>query len=183
MPSRTKPAPWADGRHASRRARPPSRPPALLGYGAEVMFWMQVPPAALTDVAESLTRHAALRYLVATAGPTNLLGSAVLKTPTDMLDFSTEVLGRASAGAGAEIQLVLSRSSGIARGGVNSPKFRRRPRVTFSAVVRLHVRRTGPVGEYALGRRELVLVGIRLVFASIFVSRRTVRHHPELVSR
>ena len=68
---------------------------------------MQVPPVALTHVAESLTRHAALRYLVATAGPTNLFGSAVLKTPTDMLDFSTEVLGRASAAAGAEIQLVL----------------------------------------------------------------------------
>ena len=81
--------------------------PSLLGYGAEVMFWMQVPPAALADVAESLTRHAAMRYLVATAGPTNLFGSAVLKTPTDMLDFSTEVLGRASASAGAEIQLVL----------------------------------------------------------------------------
>ncbi len=80
--------------------------PSLLGYGAEVMFWMQVPPSALNDVAERLTRHTALRYLVATAGPTNLFGSAVLKTPTDMLDFSTDFLGQASP-AGAEIQLVL----------------------------------------------------------------------------
>lgn len=81
--------------------------PSLLGYAAEVMFWMQVPPAALSDVAERLTKHAALRYLVATAGPTNLFGSAVLKTSTDMLNFSTRVLGEASSKTGAEIQLVL----------------------------------------------------------------------------
>jgi DNA-binding Lrp family transcriptional regulator len=81
--------------------------PSLLGYGAEVMFWMQVPPSSLTDVAGSLTSHAALRYLIATAGPTNLFGSAVLRTSTDMLDFATEVLGRASDSAASELQLVL----------------------------------------------------------------------------
>lgn len=80
--------------------------PSLLGYGAEVMFWMQVPPGNLNDVAGNLTEHAALRYLVATAGPTHLFGSAVLRTPTDMLDFSTDVLGQAS-NTPAELQLVL----------------------------------------------------------------------------
>ena len=80
--------------------------PSLLGYGAEVMFWMQVAPGALNDVAASLTQHAALRYLVATAGPANLFGSAVLKTPNDMLAFSADALGRAASTA-AELQLVL----------------------------------------------------------------------------
>lgn len=79
--------------------------PSLLGYGVEVMLWMQVPPAALTEIAEVLTRQPALRYLVATAGTTNLFGSAVLRTQTDMFNFSTEVLGQLSVAT--ELQLVL----------------------------------------------------------------------------
>jgi len=81
--------------------------PSLLGYGAEVMFWIQASPNSLTEVAESLMAHPDLRYLIATAGSTNLFGSAVLRTSTEMLDFATNVLGRSSAGTVAELQLVL----------------------------------------------------------------------------
>lgn len=61
--------------------------PAILGFGAEYMLWLDFAPARVEAVAGRLAAHPATRYLVTTSGEYALFGSCVLPGHEDLPTF------------------------------------------------------------------------------------------------
>nr|AVR52588.1 Lrp/AsnC family transcriptional regulator [Streptomyces sp. FXJ1.235] len=66
---------------------------ALLGYEAEIMLWLTVPPADLVTVAEELSRHPEVGFTAATSGQSNLVAIAVCRDIDDFYDYMSTRIG------------------------------------------------------------------------------------------
>jgi DNA-binding Lrp family transcriptional regulator len=67
--------------------------PRFLGFGVEMMFWLEVDLRRLEDVARVLGTRPEVRYLAATSGQTDLVAEAIFHNQADLYAFRTGVLG------------------------------------------------------------------------------------------
>ncbi|MEU7402825.1 Lrp/AsnC family transcriptional regulator [Streptomyces sp. NPDC044948] len=61
--------------------------PELLGYHMATQLWLNVAPAHLRTVGETLATHPAIAFAAAITGPSNLVASGVFRTPADLYDY------------------------------------------------------------------------------------------------
>ncbi|MBV7671621.1 AsnC family transcriptional regulator [Streptomyces halstedii] len=66
---------------------------ALLGYEAEVMLWLTVPPADLVSVAEELSGHPEVVFTAATSGQSNLVAIVVCRDIDAFYDYMSTRIG------------------------------------------------------------------------------------------
>lgn len=66
--------------------------PAVLGYGVEILCWLDVDLSHIDDAAHALTARPEVRYVAGTAGYANLLCEVVLYDHADLYRFTTQVL-------------------------------------------------------------------------------------------
>lgn len=67
-------------------------PAKLLGYAAEVIFWLDILPAHLDAAAQKLSRHQGVRHVAAMLGRDSLMCEVVLPSTRDLFAFTTETL-------------------------------------------------------------------------------------------
>lgn len=67
--------------------------PRILGFEIETMLLLRVNPGELERIAKTLTARREVRYLSATSGFSDLVGEVILRSPDELYDFTTEVLG------------------------------------------------------------------------------------------
>jgi DNA-binding Lrp family transcriptional regulator len=67
-------------------------PAGVLGYEAEVLFWLSVTPSELDAVAEALTEHRGVRHISATLGNASLLCEVIMPTTADLHHFTSRTL-------------------------------------------------------------------------------------------
>ncbi|HEY3507488.1 MAG TPA: Lrp/AsnC family transcriptional regulator [Actinocatenispora sp.] len=96
-------------------------PSAALGFESEVILDVTVAPARLTEVADQLSRHRAVRYVAAMLSANRLMCELILPTETDLYRFTTETLGSLDGVTGwaASMELLT-----IRRGFVETPWWR-----------------------------------------------------------
>lgn len=66
--------------------------PALLGYGVEVIGWLDVDLRHVDEAARTLAARPEVRYVAGTAGYSDLACEVVLRDQSDLHRFNTEVL-------------------------------------------------------------------------------------------
>ncbi|WP_333767833.1 Lrp/AsnC family transcriptional regulator [Streptomyces sp. IBSBF 2435] len=66
---------------------------ALLGYEAEIMLWLTVPPAELVSVAEKLSHHPEVVFAAATSGQSNLVAIVVCRDIDAFYDYMSTRIG------------------------------------------------------------------------------------------
>jgi DNA-binding Lrp family transcriptional regulator len=64
-----------------------------IGYPLYAALWVTVAPAALHAVGEALAAHAPIAHVSATAGPTNLTATAVVRSTSDLYAYLSGPLG------------------------------------------------------------------------------------------
>jgi DNA-binding Lrp family transcriptional regulator len=96
-------------------------PSSLLGLEAETLLWVTVEPAKLAEVAESLTRHRAVRYLGATLDGNALLCEVIAESTAGLFEFTTSTLAKLAGVVGwsASVELLT-----LKRGFVETPWWR-----------------------------------------------------------
>ncbi|MFD7064209.1 Lrp/AsnC family transcriptional regulator [Streptomyces sp. NPDC059906] len=67
--------------------------PELLGYHMATQLWLDVAPAHLRTVGETLATHPAIAFAAAITGPSNLVASGVFRTPADLYDYIDRHIG------------------------------------------------------------------------------------------
>ncbi|MFJ1997899.1 Lrp/AsnC family transcriptional regulator [Streptomyces asiaticus] len=67
--------------------------PTLLGYDAEFMVWLSIEPDRLDAAGRQLARHPGTKFLGAATGRFNLVGHMVLPRRTDLLRYTSDVIG------------------------------------------------------------------------------------------
>ncbi|WP_329382707.1 Lrp/AsnC family transcriptional regulator [Streptomyces sp. NBC_01716] len=67
--------------------------PQRLGYHMTTRLWLQVAPAHLRAVGETLATHPAIAFAAATTGSSNLVASGVFRTPADLYDYIDQHIG------------------------------------------------------------------------------------------
>ncbi|SED53547.1 transcriptional regulator, AsnC family [Streptomyces sp. 2224.1] len=67
--------------------------PQLLGYHMTTQLWLQVTPAHLRTVGETLATHPAIAFAAAITGTSNLVASGVFRTPADLYDYIDQHIG------------------------------------------------------------------------------------------
>jgi DNA-binding Lrp family transcriptional regulator len=67
--------------------------PRMLGFGVEMMFWLELDLGRLEQVAAELGRRPEVRYLAATSGQSDLVVEAIFRTQAELYTFRTSVLG------------------------------------------------------------------------------------------
>lgn len=65
----------------------------LLGYNAEVMLWLSVPPSGLVEVGEALSGHPEVPFAAATTGPTNVMAIAACRDADAFYEYLTGRIG------------------------------------------------------------------------------------------
>ncbi|NUP19989.1 MAG: Lrp/AsnC family transcriptional regulator [Streptomyces sp.] len=65
-----------------------------IGYPFAAMLWITTTPAALTSVGEALAAHDPIAHAAATAGPCNILATAVVRNSADLYTYLSGPLGR-----------------------------------------------------------------------------------------
>lgn len=97
-------------------------PAAALGFESEVQLQIDVDPAHLTAVAETLGRHRKVRYLALTLGSNALVCEVIATSTKDLYEFMTSQLTALDGilGWSASVELLT-----IKRGFVETPWWRR----------------------------------------------------------
>ncbi|NUP36362.1 MAG: Lrp/AsnC family transcriptional regulator [Streptomyces sp.] len=67
--------------------------PEILGHRSMAALWLTVAPAALHPVGRALADHAPIAHVSATAGPTNVTATAVVRNTSDLYDYLSGPLG------------------------------------------------------------------------------------------
>ncbi|MFF4250332.1 Lrp/AsnC family transcriptional regulator [Streptomyces sp. NPDC001663] len=65
----------------------------IVGHPLFAALWLTVAPAALHSVGEALAAHAPIAHVSATAGPTNLTATAVVRNTSDLYAYISGPLG------------------------------------------------------------------------------------------
>jgi DNA-binding Lrp family transcriptional regulator len=65
-----------------------------LGYPVVASLWITTTPAALHTVGEAIATHGPIAYAAATAGPSNLVATAVARSTADLYAYLSGPLGR-----------------------------------------------------------------------------------------
>jgi len=65
-----------------------------IGYPVAAALWLTTTPAALHSVGEALAAHDQIAHAAATAGPTNLTATAVLRNTAELYAYLSGPLGR-----------------------------------------------------------------------------------------
>jgi DNA-binding Lrp family transcriptional regulator len=96
-------------------------PSPVLGLEAETLLWVTVEPARLNEVAATLARHRAVRYLGATLDGNALLCEVITESTKGLFQFTTETLAklRGVVGWNASVELLT-----LKRGFVETPWWR-----------------------------------------------------------
>jgi len=71
--------------------------PAALGFHAQAILWLSVPPARLAEIGQEVAGHPEVAFVAATTGPTNLLASVVCRDVPALYGYLTGRLGRLRA--------------------------------------------------------------------------------------
>ncbi|MFE5597722.1 Lrp/AsnC family transcriptional regulator [Streptomyces coelicoflavus] len=66
---------------------------AILGYEAEIMLWLTVPPAEMVSVAEEMSHHPEVVFIAATSGQSNLVAFAVYRDIDAFYDYMSTRIG------------------------------------------------------------------------------------------
>lgn len=82
--------------------------PVLLGFDQEVMLWANVTPARLEQAGTAIATHPAVKYLVATAGPHQLVGRVALRHHENLYEFLTETIGGVAGVSDAELTVEIA---------------------------------------------------------------------------
>jgi DNA-binding Lrp family transcriptional regulator len=69
----------------------------ILGYDAEVLLWLTVPPTELVNVAQGLSSHPEVVFAAATTGPTNLVAIVVCRDIHSFYDYLTTKISALTA--------------------------------------------------------------------------------------
>lgn len=67
--------------------------PQLLGYHMSTRLWLNVAPAHLRTVGETLATHPAIPFAAAITGTSNLVASGIFRTPADLYDYIDRQIG------------------------------------------------------------------------------------------
>ncbi|MER7921586.1 MULTISPECIES: Lrp/AsnC family transcriptional regulator [unclassified Streptomyces] len=67
--------------------------PEFFGYSRAAVLWITATPAALHSVGEALATHDEIAYASATAGPSNIFVTAVVKNTAGLYDYLSGPLG------------------------------------------------------------------------------------------
>lgn len=67
--------------------------PQLLGYHMSTQLWLNVAPAHLRTVGETLATHPAIAFAAAITGTSNLVASGVFRSPADLYDYIDGQIG------------------------------------------------------------------------------------------
>ncbi|MER7046983.1 Lrp/AsnC family transcriptional regulator [Streptomyces jumonjinensis] len=67
--------------------------PQLLGYHMTTQLWLNVTPAHLRTVGETLATHPDIAFAAATTGRSNLVASGVFRTPDDLYRYIDQRIG------------------------------------------------------------------------------------------
>lgn len=96
-------------------------PAAALGLEAETLLTVSVEPAKLSEVADALTRHRAVRYLGATLDGNSLLCEVIADSTRGLFEFTTNTLAKLAGVVGwsASVELL-----SLKRGFVETPWWR-----------------------------------------------------------
>ncbi|MFJ6569595.1 Lrp/AsnC family transcriptional regulator [Streptomyces sp. NPDC091292] len=81
--------------------------PRLLGYHMTTQLWLNVTPAHLRTVGETLATHPAIAFAAAITGTSNLVASGVFRTPGDLYDYIDRHIGPLPGIQGIETAPVL----------------------------------------------------------------------------
>ncbi|MFI2203274.1 Lrp/AsnC family transcriptional regulator [Streptomyces sp. NPDC020192] len=68
--------------------------PELLGYPVATLLWITTAPAALHAVGQALAAHGPIAHVSATAGPSNLIATALTRSTADLYAYLSGPLGR-----------------------------------------------------------------------------------------
>ncbi|MFG2681526.1 Lrp/AsnC family transcriptional regulator [Streptomyces sp. NPDC048392] len=66
----------------------------ILGYPTAAVLWLTTGPAALHRVGEALAAHDEIAHAAATAGPSNIIATAVVRSTADLYSYLSGPLGR-----------------------------------------------------------------------------------------
>jgi DNA-binding Lrp family transcriptional regulator len=66
----------------------------VFGYTRAAVLWITATPAALQSVGEALATHDEIAYASATAGPSNIVVTAVVKDTAGLYDYLSGALGQ-----------------------------------------------------------------------------------------
>lgn len=66
----------------------------ILGYPTAAVLWLTTSPAALHRVGEALAAHDEIAHAAATAGPSNIVATAVVRSTADLYAYLSGPLGR-----------------------------------------------------------------------------------------
>ncbi|MFE2457733.1 Lrp/AsnC family transcriptional regulator [Streptomyces sp. NPDC059402] len=66
----------------------------ILGYPTAAVLWLTTGPAALHRVGEALAAHDEIAHAAATAGPSNIVATAVVRSTADLYAYLSGPLGR-----------------------------------------------------------------------------------------
>lgn len=80
-----------------------------IGYPFAAMLWITTTPAALTSVGEALATHEPIAHAAATAGPCNILATAVVRNSADLYAYLSGPLGRLNGVQHVESSVFLRR--------------------------------------------------------------------------
>jgi DNA-binding Lrp family transcriptional regulator len=67
--------------------------PQLLGYHMSTQLWLNVAPAHLRTLGETLAGHPAIAFAAAITGTSNLVASGVFRTPVDLYGYIDRRIG------------------------------------------------------------------------------------------
>ncbi|MEU8556449.1 Lrp/AsnC family transcriptional regulator [Streptomyces anthocyanicus] len=67
--------------------------PDILGYRTDAALWITTSPAALHRVGEALAAHDEIAHVAATAGPSNIIATAVVRSTADLYTYLSGPLG------------------------------------------------------------------------------------------
>lgn len=79
--------------------------PYVLGFGTELMLWVDVDPARLDGAGQQLAAHPGTKYLSATTGRYNLAGQIVLRHYGELYRYTTDVVGALPGVRSADVTL------------------------------------------------------------------------------
>ncbi|MYR43016.1 Lrp/AsnC family transcriptional regulator [Streptomyces sp. SID5910] len=65
----------------------------ILGYPTAAVLWITTSPAALSRVGEALATHDEIAHAAATAGPSNIIATAVVRSTAHLYDYLSGPLG------------------------------------------------------------------------------------------
>ncbi|MFC0842324.1 Lrp/AsnC family transcriptional regulator [Streptomyces noboritoensis] len=68
--------------------------PQLLGYHMATRIWLNVTPAHLRSVGETLATHPEIAFAAAVTGDSNLVASGIFRTPDDLYDYVDRRIGQ-----------------------------------------------------------------------------------------